>query len=206
MSQRSRSIGVETSSTILERIVNNDQDAWQTFYSVYAAAIHGYCLVSGCSAEMAADVVQETLVSLFKALPRFEYRPEKARFRAFLRKIIDARLRDALRRQKVQQDLVQTQDPDDLQKRHSAPQSELEKIWETEWEMSIMVRAMDCVRLRVNERTYESFVLYAIQGKPVAEVCEQLGLSVNAVYQHRNRVVAILKEEVDVLKQELRGV
>jgi RNA polymerase sigma-70 factor (ECF subfamily) len=65
-----------------------------------------------------------------------------------------------------------------------------------------MVLAMDRVKGEFQETSWKAFWLTAVDGISAADVARQIGLSPGAVYVAKSRVLARLKDEVDVMKQE----
>ncbi len=60
------------------------------------------------------------------------------------------------------------------------------------------------VRDEFTEPTWTAFWETMVIGRPVAEVAQQLGRSVGAVYTARSRIVQRIKEEVDQFDWQIR--
>ena len=73
--------------------------------------------------------------------------------------------------------------------------SRLEEAWAAEWERQVLNWAMDRVRHAYQDnKTFRAFELYAILGHPAEAVADQVGLSVDGVYQAKRRVTEAVRE------------
>ena len=71
---------------------------------------------------------------------------------------------------------------------------DVERSWETEWRQMVLARCMEQVRKEFDTKVLEAFELYAIKGMPVEQVAERLGMSRNAVYIAKSRVLSRLRQ------------
>ena len=62
--------------------------------------------------------------------------------------------------------------------------------------------ASNVVRREIEEQTYQAFELFAVEELPAAEVAERLGITPNAVYGAKRRVMERLKELRPVLEED----
>ena len=182
-----------TSSDLLRRLQESPADpGWTAFYKRYAPLVLSFACRKGCDLHQAEDVLQETMVKLARTLPRFRYDRDKGHFRAYLLKVVQnliwANWVKTARKQKAEAE---------QELRVSLANNELEKEWDRAWQANVVAEAMDRVRTRISRTTYDSFIFYAVDGQPADTVAKQLGIERNAVYQHRNRVIRLLRDEVD---------
>ncbi len=196
----------KTSKTLLERLKDqDDHGAWQDFFDFYAGLILRFARYRGCSDTMSNDVLQETMLVLFKKMPDFQYDPAIGRFRSFLFRIVQGRVQDAFRREQrymFYSSIRQEKFPGRSQLLEDGLDDPLEE-WEREWENNIFATALERVKRKVDGSTFRSFRLYVLEQKEVADVSEALGLDRNTIYQHKNRLMTMLRREVDGLRQEL---
>ena len=88
-----------TRRTLLSRLRDLDDAAgWQQFFEVYWRLIYAFALRAGCSPEDAEDIVQETVAAVARRMPEFHYDRSKGSFRTWLRRIVEARVNDHLRK------------------------------------------------------------------------------------------------------------
>ena len=194
-----------TSPTLLGRLRDvEDDDAWERFYDLYSPLIVGFSRQQGCSCAQANDVLQETMMCAMRTLPSFAYDPVRGQFRSYLLRIVDSRIKDAYRRGKrlcLLADGGEAGEEMDVAADSSA--EALGEQWDRLWDQNVLLHALTRVKKRVNRRTYRSFDLYVLEGWSVEDVCAETGVSPNTVYQHRARVVRMLRAEVSRLKMEL---
>ena len=92
-------------SEIVERIRQKDQRAMSELYEMYVQELASVCRRYVADADDAKDVLQNSFIKIFAAIPTLDYRGEEA-FRAWMRKVVvnEARvfLRDQKRHQTVQ--------------------------------------------------------------------------------------------------------
>ena len=67
-------------------------------------------------------------------------------------------------------------------------------VWEREWRQHHVRRAMQRLQSEFNEQDRMAFTLYAVQGGTAARTAEELGLSVDQVYQAKSRILKRLTE------------
>jgi len=184
----------------------SDDEAWERFYHTYWALIVSFAVRKGCTRTMADDVLQETMIRLTRVMPAFVYDREKGRFRAFLLTIVRNATVDRLRRE--QKYAAMGESDNDRTTWSARVEDEVtpppwEEDWAREWEHHVLRQALAAVKERVEPETYESFRLYVLEERSVAEVCGTLGMDRNTVYQHRNRLIRMLRTEVKRIDAEL---
>src|SRR6266498_1052034 len=76
---------IPTRATLLQRLKDwQDRSSWQEFFDTYWKLIYGVARKAGLTDAEAQDVVQETLVSVAKHMPTFNYDPALGSFKAWL--------------------------------------------------------------------------------------------------------------------------
>jgi len=185
----------ETHSSLLLRIRNpGDGEAWGEFAGIYAPLIHRYCLRRGLQDADAADVAQDVMLAVSRAIGRFELNDIKGSFRSWLFKITRNTVADFLdRRNRGPQGgggstvrrIVEAQ-----------PDPTTDGLWDREYQRWIFDRACDRVRGEFEESTWQAFWRTAVDSHKGEEVAQALGLSLGAVYIAKSRVLARLKERV----------
>ena len=191
-----------TSPVLINRLKNiSDEDAWNRFYDIYSPLILAFARQKGCSESLAQDVLQETMCQLMQYLVKFDYNPQKGKFRSYLLQVVSSRIR-RLRSAKVpiipldedQQTSLELSDPNT-----KMPWEEFDKLWRS----NLMIHAFSRVQKRVNPLTWKSFELFVIEKNPADHVAKQLGIAKNTIYKHKRRVMDLLEQEIDNLEQEV---
>ena len=198
-------MGLTTSPSLLARARDpRDSDAWDQLYRFYAPLIVGFSRTKGCTHDMALDVLQESMVELMKILPRFSYDPAKGQFRSFLLRVVEGRIKDAFKREKWYCSLESDSRHPWARELPDPAVEEPGKAWDELWEQNLLLQALERVESRIEPLTYRSFQMYALKGMAVKQVQKELGITDrNAVYQHKNRVLSMLRDEVQVLCADL---
>jgi RNA polymerase sigma-70 factor (ECF subfamily) len=191
-----------TSLTLLQRLRENQPEAWRTMVHLYTPLLCYWCARRGVRGADAEDVIQDVLQAAAAGLAHFRRERATDSFRAWLRGITRNMLVAHYRRTSRQpragggtDALAQMQDVADTVTRDAEeedPQPELE---------ALRRRALELVRSQVEERTWRAFWLTAIEGHSPNDVAPSLGVSPTAVRMAKSRVLRRLKEQFGELIQ-----
>jgi RNA polymerase sigma-70 factor (ECF subfamily) len=177
-----------TPQSLLLRLRQPDDAAWGQFVDLYTPLLFHWATRSGLQQQDALELVQEMFLTLVQALPSFEY-DRHGSFRAWLytmlrRKWVDLR-RKQTRLPGNDAGLSAAQAPD-----------ELVEIHEREYRAFLIRRGLELVEQELGATTIAAFRATALDERPTSEVACELGISENAVYQARRRVLRKLKEQL----------
>lgn len=177
-----------------------DNAAWAQFVEIYTPLIHRYCRSRGLQDEDAADVAQETMRAVAQAIGKFEYNPQRGKFRNWLLTVVHNKLHHFLARQQRQPELA---GETTLQFKLDRNQTPVEDgMWEADYYRHIFNWAANQVRGEFQESTWQAFWRTTIHEQDGKAVAESLGLSVGAVYVAKSRVIARLKEKIQSVDTE----
>src|ERR1700733_12594936 len=102
---------IPTRATLIQRLKDwQDQSSWQDFFDTYWNLIYGVAVKGGLNPAEAEDVVQETMVSVAKHMPGFQYDPKIGSFKAWLLNMTRWRITDQLRRRGPQVESAERED------------------------------------------------------------------------------------------------
>jgi RNA polymerase sigma-70 factor (ECF subfamily) len=176
-------------ASLLDRLRRpDDQAAWERFVDLYSPLVYFWAVRAGLQAQDAADLVQEVFLTLVQKLP--DFRPDPTRsFRAWLRTLTLNKWRD-LKRKKVPVPVGGTL-PDE-----PAPPQGAEALWEDEYRRHLLARAADVIQADFQPQTWQAFWGLVVEGKSGFEVARGLGLSLDAVYAAKSRVLRRLRQEL----------
>jgi RNA polymerase sigma-70 factor (ECF subfamily) len=184
---------LRTSTSLLQRLQQrpNQEQAWARFVDLYTPLLLAWARKAGLSPEDAADHVQEIFAHLVRKLPEFRYDPRKGSFRGWLRTILVNKLRDRLRRQPpvaapvAGAALAGLSDP--------APP---DPFTEQEHNQYLVRRALELMQGEFAVATRQAFWEFVVNDRPAGEVARQLGMTENAVYLAKLRVLRRLRQEL----------
>lgn len=181
-----------TSLTLLNRLTNGGDDAaWSRFVDLYTPLMLGWCHRLGLADVDAADLVQTVFVTCYEKIPGFHYDAQRS-FRAWLKTVLMNAWRNQCRRRGAGPTLAPgAVDPDSIP--DTDPRLELD---EAEYRSALIQRAMLLMRDSFETSTWKACYEFVVQDRPAAEVAAELGLSVNAVYLAKSRVLRHLRQEL----------
>jgi RNA polymerase sigma-70 factor (ECF subfamily) len=143
----------------------------------------------------ADDLVQDVLAVVVRRLPDFHKRPQVGAFRRWLRTITVNCLRDFWRNQRFTLKGAGNVDFGGMLDQLEDPESELSKLWDREHDEFVTRRLLEMIRPRFEAKTWLAFQRHALEGVSVDQVARELGLSVNAVFIAKSRVLHMLRQE-----------
>lgn len=180
-----------TRPSLLLRIRNRDDDAaWGTFDGIYRPLLQRYALACGLSQSDAEDVVQHCMAAIHEKIGAFDYDPEKGRFKAWLRTIVQNRVRNLVRDRKEQGN--RDGQIDRLESREQSPEDVFDQLWMQEH----LWHCLEQVRKDVEETTYRAFQMYVLEQQPIEEVCRELNMRSNLVYTIKWRLTDKVAERM----------
>jgi RNA polymerase sigma-70 factor (ECF subfamily) len=181
-----------TPPSLLERLrLTPERAAWEKFVELYTPILFAWTRRLGLPPHESADLVQDIFTVLVEKLPHFEYDPSRS-FRAWLKTVLLNRWRNHLRSRAGGQ-------PRGLDGVGDVPGPEEAGFEEAEYRSHLAGRALALMQAEFQPPTWRACWEVVVEGRPAAEVAAELGLSVNAVYLAKGRVLRRLREELDGL-------
>lgn len=183
------------SSSLLGAVKESQEDAWARMTLLYAPLVYFWCRQAGLQSSDAEDVVQEVLVTIASRVGEFERNRATGSFRGWLRTITHHKLGDFIRADRQREhvfgemgslgSLLVTRNPKELGVAVTREETKL-----------VFNRVLDLIRARFEESTWRAFLRVVMDGAPVRQVAEELGLSVDSVYQAKSRVLRKIRAEL----------
>ncbi|MCE5302841.1 MAG: sigma-70 family RNA polymerase sigma factor [Planctomycetaceae bacterium] len=184
----------KTKITLLEQIRDgSDVLAWQAFSARYWKTVFWFAKNRGCSDNTAEDVVQDVMLEVFRGREVFSYNPTKGRFRDWL----GALVRNVVakhRRQPAQRIRARGGDSEHGISPQESCRHEVDASWDAAFEHGLLAAILKVVQQEVAPQTYQAFELVAVYDVSGEQAAKITGLSRNAVYLARKRVLERLKE------------
>jgi RNA polymerase sigma-70 factor (ECF subfamily) len=183
-----------THATLLARMAKGDDAAaWDEFCRRYGDLIRSFARRHGLQAADSEDVLQEVLLGLTRSLPNFEYDPERARFRTYLKTII---LRAIYRRFRQKEGEAAIQDIEATVSA-AAEDPAVEEMWEQDWRQYHLRLAMCTIEAEFNAVDRAAFEQYVGAGRGAQETADLLEISIDRVYQAKSRIIRRLSELIE---------
>lgn len=200
---------IPTRRSLLERLrAWDDEEGWRQFYDTYWQLIYGVGRRAGLSHSEAEDLVQDTVVSLARKMPGFEYNPDRCSFKNWVMMVTRSRLTELLRKLNTRlprSENIQIEDAADmLESTPDRGAALIEEIWEEEWQKNLMEQAIRRVKAQVPMKQYQIFDLYVIKEMAGGKVAKALGVSIGKVYVTKHRISKMVREAVRELEAESR--
>src|SRR5437016_10939774 len=177
---------LKTRPTLLSKVRRGDEDGWSRFYELYEGFIYSAARGAGLSHEESKDVVQETMITVRNYVSDFVPDQNRAKFRTWLRRIVQSRIADQYRKKKrnplekvVREDCA-SWDESATSATNRIPdlnEVELDRIVDGKLEQAILAEARKLVKEKVRMEDYQAYDLFAIQELSAKDVAISLGLS-----------------------------
>jgi RNA polymerase sigma-70 factor (ECF subfamily) len=200
---------LETRASLLARLKDwDDHASWWEFHDTYRRLIHNFAIKLGVAEDGAKDIVQETLLSVAKAIREFQYDPQKCSFKSWLLSVARNRVTDHFRRHPREREARRA--PEAATARTSTiervpdPRSlAIEDVWEAEWRNNVMELALEKLKAHASTKHFQIFYLHVIKQQSTSKVTKALGVSVGQVYLVKHRLKGAFEKAVKRLEQEL---
>jgi len=198
--------GMSTRRSLISRLRDwEDRASWQEFFDTYWKLIYAVALKSGLSNTEAEEVVQETVISIARKMPSFEYDPARCSFKGWLKHVTRLRIIDQLRRRRPETHLANMDggsNGTELIEQIPDPRGlAIEEVWEQEWEGNLLDAALQRVKAKSKAAQYQAFYMNMVQQIPAREVARMLGMSLGRVYFAGRRLSRMVREECRRLEQ-----
>jgi len=184
----------ETSLSLLATLrTSPDEAAWARLVDLYSPLIHSWLRRQGMQQD-ADDVTQEVLTVVVRRLAEFERAPRTGAFRAWLRTITVNCLRDHWRRQRNKPLASGRDSVADMINQLADPASGLSKMWDIEHDRHVTKYLLDQIKPQFAETTWRAFIRVAVDGVKAQDAATELGITENAVFIAKSRVLSALRE------------
>jgi RNA polymerase sigma-70 factor, ECF subfamily len=179
-----------TPPSLLERLRQSpEQDGWEQFVDMYTPLLVAWTRRLGLSQHEAADLLQDIFTVLVEKLPSFRYDSAKS-FRAWLKTLLMNRWRNDLRKR------AGVKEQGDARLSEVAAADDLREFEDEEYRSYLVRRALELMRAEFQPTTWKACWEFVVRDRPATEVAAELGITINAVYLAKSRVLRRLREEL----------
>lgn len=179
---------ITTPVSLLQRLQTSATSSdWERFVQLYTPLLYYWIRRQGFVREDAAELVQEVMLALIVQLPTFRYDPSRS-FSAWLKTVAGNKCRDARRRLALRK---QGALPGDL----PSEGDEIEQLAEQEYQRRLAQEALQILQAEFEPGTWRAFWGMAVESRSARDVAAELGMTVNAVYVAKSRVLRRLRRE-----------
>lgn len=182
-------------SSLLARVRTNDQVAWEHLVGRYYRLVYGWCRRAGLQPDDAADVCQEVFRSVAGSLANFRRDRDGDTFRGWLRRITQRRLCDHHHTRR-EQPLAEGGSVAQERLRELAEEPSSDSSAQTNRARKFG-QVLDAVRCEFEPQTWHAFWQTTVDQEPAVDVAAALGMTANAVYLAKSRVLRRLREEME---------
>jgi len=188
----------ETRPSLLIRIKDaHDQQAWSEFYDIYQPLIVRLVTQRGLQDSDAREVAQEVLVSVSKAIGRWDSDPDRGSFRGWLSRIARNLVINFLIRQSRHPRGTGNSDFARWLDEIPAPDLGESRLFDLEQRRQLFLWASSEIQSEFRESTWQAFWQTSVEGREVPQVSKDLGLSAGTIYVARSRIMKRLREKVE---------
>ena len=193
---------VPTPVSLLARLKEEaSHDDWARFVDIYGPVIYTWAKRRQLQPHDAADLTQEVLAAVVDSIGRWQQDPARGRFRGWLWTITRNKLFDFWRSERRRTRGASERNIEELLDQLPASDGNVPPDWDETYQGEVLNRALRALRPEFSQRTWQAFEQVALRDLPPKEVATELGLSLNAVYVAKSRVLKRLREELEGLME-----
>ncbi len=190
-----------TSTSLLEGLRDPENHAvWDAYVARYRPLIVRFARRGGVPEGEAEDVAQTALLEFSRALLDGRYDRDRGRLRAWMFGIVERQV--SRWRERVRAREVPTADASAAGERlrDLADREDPEAAWEDEWRQAILRQCLEEIRREVQPATFAAFERFALHGRPAQEVAAELGITANAVFGAKRRILERVGELMPLME------
>lgn len=190
-----------TSLSAVERAKTGENEAWRNIVVQFDPLVYKMCRKAGLSLEETQDVAQETFLAISRGLSNFRHDRPNDGFRKWICVVARNKLIDHCRKRKRQPQAAggstARQLFEEIRALSDCSES-LSNIDDAKMQrLNRLRQALDKVRPRFAERTWQAFQLSATEQHSDDEISRRLDMSPNAVKNARYKVRKALRAELE---------
>jgi RNA polymerase sigma-70 factor (ECF subfamily) len=188
-----------TNKSLLARLrKRKDVEAWSLFVNLYTPLVYDFARRRGLQDADASDVTQKVIARVYGVFEKFEYDPERGRFRDWLGTIVNREVIRHHHREARGRGAGGGRGDSEARRVPSAPEGD----WLEEFNSHVLRTALERIRNQFDEATWKAFALTWLQSVETQDAAAQLGKTPAWIYKARFRVLKRLREEVEFIADD----
>ncbi len=182
--------GFTTSLGLLDRVKAREPAAWERFVALYSPLVDYWCLLGRIPERDRPDVRQDVFLAVARKIGDFRKEPERGSLRGWLRTVTRSKVADLHRRNPAEVPVGGTSRLELL-----AGLADPFPAADESTEASIVYsRALALIERDFEPATWRAFWLVVVEDRSAADAAAELGITANAVYLAKARVLRRLRE------------
>jgi RNA polymerase sigma-70 factor (ECF subfamily) len=183
-----------THPSLIARIQGpRNERAWGDFVAAYEPFLNRLVERQGVPCRHAPDVVQQVLAAIARSVEHWRDDGDPASFRRWLGRVARNVVIKFMTRERRQIGGQGGTDLVDLL--HHVPE-DVDERQRQEYEYELILWAAEEVRGEFRETSWRAFRETVIEGRTVADVASELGLSPGSIYMSRSRILARIRAKI----------
>lgn len=185
----------ETSISLLDAVRDGqDESAWKRMFEIYEPLIEKWLRRFSAPNQDIKDLVQEVMIVVMKKIKQFDHRGHTGAFRGYLREIARLQLLQFWKNKKIQPIAYGDSDFQQVIEQLEVETSELSQRWNMEYDEYVLKSVMNSVKGEFTDQTWQAFHAVTFEERKASEVAETLGISTNAVFVAKSRVLSRVRK------------
>jgi RNA polymerase sigma factor (sigma-70 family) len=178
--------------------------AWDEFYRVYDDLMRRFAVARGLSGSDVDDCLQAVWLEVASSFGDFEHPVDHSGLRSWLYMLVRSKagdlLRKKLRRPAESLDAAREFGAEPLDREGDPTQ-----VMEKEWERALLETLLEELRQEITETNWRLLRMRCLEGREVADVAAELGLSSEQVWYRQRRLMKKLQARVALFTGQSLG-
>lgn len=183
----------DTNTYLLTGLKDQANDRiWEEFCARYRPILVAFAMRLGLSSEDAQDAAQDSLLAFAESYRKGMYDRDKGRLRTWLLAIARNQMSGERRRAGAHHSVQP--DHKTLMLASIPTEDQWGRLWDAEWQKALIQACLRKARQDLEETTVRAFELSVLEEWPAERVAAHLGISRNAVFKSKRRVLSHMRE------------
>lgn len=177
-----------TTTILLEQLADFDDAVWTRFAQRFRGPLVEFARRYGLSDDAGQDVAQEALLAFAVGYRGGRFERGRGKLRSWLFGIAH---REVLRR--LRSDATRRARGGDVLPERPTDDASAESAWQQAWDRHVLAECLEIVRRQVEPTTFAAFERVTLHGVPPQIAANDLGITRNAVFIAKHRVLSRLE-------------